>query len=806
MKDESIVKKIDTIKNMAVFKDFQWSASVRDKGNNISEFAKINILYGRNYSGKTTLSRIFRALETGFISDKYNSPEFQLSFENGKTVTQKSLKDHGQVIRVFNEDFIRDNLRFIIDDNEAINSFAILGEDNTKLKEEIEKLKVELGSEADDSGLLGELKKADKELIESRKVLDNKSEELEKKLIDKANNRETGIKHNRYFGQPTYNIAKLKNDINTVNQGTYSQLTKEDITELYSLLKEEPKSEISESSAFNLRYSSIISKAKKLIEKEIKASAPIQELLHNAVLATWVRNGRDYHQDKRETCAFCGNVIPQDLWEKLDKHFNQESEALRQSLQILEDEIKNERMRVPNLLKIKNSDFYITFTKSLDELSEELSNLTKCYIQSLDVVIAQVEKRRSDIFTPFEFKAPNSIEDDLNKVRDVYEQLRKRSNEFTASLSSAQGKARDDLRLHEVYTFITDIKYTDEIICIETLATSLKNAEGIKDTAQQKVNTKQEKISELSNQLKDERRGAERVNYYLNNIFGHPYLSLKAIKENSSDTSSGYRFEITRNNQKAFHLSEGECSLIAFCYFIAKLEDIETVGNQPIIWIDDPICSLDADHIFFIYSLIYARILTPEKYKDGEQENERDRYKQIFISTHNLDFLKYLQRLPGARHKTNSQYFIITRFEEVSEIRLMPNYLKEYVTEFNFLFHQIHKCANAIINQSDEDYNCYYNFGNNARKFLEVYMYYKYPNGSSQIEKLETFFGKDELALSLVERVNNEFSHLSGVLERSVVPIDVPEIKKIAKFILKKIEEKDPEQYAALLKSIDVKS
>ncbi|MEB3733722.1 AAA family ATPase [Halopseudomonas pachastrellae] len=30
---------------------------------NIAEFKKINILYGRNYSGKTTLSRIFRALE-----------------------------------------------------------------------------------------------------------------------------------------------------------------------------------------------------------------------------------------------------------------------------------------------------------------------------------------------------------------------------------------------------------------------------------------------------------------------------------------------------------------------------------------------------------------------------------------------------------------------------------------------------------------------------------------------------------------------------------------------------------------------
>jgi len=145
------IKKIESIKNMAVFQDFRWASSVKDDGNNIAEFKKINILYGRNYSGKTTLSRIFRALETGSVSDKYSSPEFQLAFDGGITATQNSLTNHGQVVRVFNEDFVRDNLRFIVDDEQTINSFAILGEDNTKLEEEIEKHEAELGNEEDKS-------------------------------------------------------------------------------------------------------------------------------------------------------------------------------------------------------------------------------------------------------------------------------------------------------------------------------------------------------------------------------------------------------------------------------------------------------------------------------------------------------------------------------------------------------------------------------------------------------------------------------------------------------------------------------
>ena len=133
----------------------------------------------------------------------------------------------------------------------------------------------------------------------------------------------------------------------------------------------------------------------------------------------------------------------------------------------------------------------------------------------------------------------------------------------------------------------------------------------------------------------------------------------------------------------------------------------------------------------------------------------------------------------------------------------MPGYLKEYVTEFNYLFHQIYKCAKAQID-SDENHDCYYNFGNNARKFLEAFLYFKYPNAIDKDDKLYRFFGNDALATSLTDRVNNEYSHLAGVFERSISPLDVPEMKTTASYILQKIYEKDPDQYNALLQSIGI--
>ena len=287
--------------------------------------------------------------------------------------------------------------------------------------------------------------------------------------------------------------------------------------------------------------------------------------------------------------------------------------------------------------------------------------------------------------------------------------------------------------------------------------------------------------------INDEEKGAKKVNDYLTGFFGHQYLSLDAYKDGEDKF---YRFRIVRDGKMAYHLSEGECSLVAFCYFMARLEDKLTKGTQPIIWIDDPISSLDANHIFFIYSLIKDKII----YQAAS-------YQQLFISTHNLNFLKYLKRL---RVSGNDQlrYLIINRRDDWSSISLMPKYMKEYVTEFNYLFKQIYDCA-TIENITDENYTIYYNFGNNARKFLELYLYYKYPNKMEEHDRYVKFFGsEDKIPTILIERINNEYSHLAAILERGETPVEVPEMKKDAQFILKTIKEKDNDQYNALLESI----
>ena len=128
-----MIKKIKYIDKFAVFNGFDWDAIVRDKNDSIAEFKKLNILYGRNYSGKTTLSRIFRAFEKGCKHEKYLSAQFELDHSGNEKLCHESLDNCSYAIRVYNKDFVDENLKWLTDEQGSIKPFAILGEKNIEI-------------------------------------------------------------------------------------------------------------------------------------------------------------------------------------------------------------------------------------------------------------------------------------------------------------------------------------------------------------------------------------------------------------------------------------------------------------------------------------------------------------------------------------------------------------------------------------------------------------------------------------------------------------------------------------------------
>ena len=781
-------KKIESINHLAVFQDFEWEKHV---GGEI-DLKKINIFYGRNYSGKTTLSRIFRALETEKLPEKYDNPVFCLNYNGNHKITENNFREEPKSVKVFNEDFVRENLRFY-GQEKGIEPFGVLGAENNALEQEIEAIEQKLGSDKEnyETGLYLKLKVANEDYQKKNADHDKAKTDLNHQLKKKATDKEIGIKYqSAKFGDQNYDVTKLQQDIKTVSGENYQTLTDKQKQEHEDLIKEEVKKNIPALKIPNLNINQFIEEAKLLIERKVGQSDKIEELAKKAIFHNWAEKGVQIHKDHNlERCIFCDNHINKERWKALEQHFDEESDSLKSSIDELTRNIEEEKEALSKV-KIDKELFYRKFHQKLDTIiCSNDENIDK-YKKALESILKQLTNRKNDILHEKSFIQPEDYAGELEQVWQQYGELRETANNLSTSLENEQEEAKKQLRLNEVYKFTNEIQYDQQVEVLKELKIKADDSKKELDKLKSNIESEEEKIKEKQNAKQEEGQAEIEINKYLNHSCGHPSLYLKhVVNEVNEDNGKQTKFNIYRDKQEAYNLSEGERRIIAFCYFRASLKSNESHNEKPIIWIDDPISSLDNNHIFFIYSLIRSEIIEPKS------------YSQLFVSTHNLEFLKYLKRVDGKINNRDEKgdFMIDKHSRNKAIIKCMPDYIKKYLTEFNYLFKQIYQCANESV--SDENHYVFYNFPNNARKFLEIYLFYKFPNQNKLSDKMQDFFG-DDIARLLIDRINNEYSHLSNGLERGSIPLEIPEMKKAAKAILSNLKENDSHQYQALKESV----
>ncbi len=788
-----MITKID-IPSFGLYNNYIWDQSI----GRTETFSRLNIIYGRNYSGKTTLSRIFKCIEDQSLHKNYDTGSFNISLSDGERLSSQNFNTDF-IFRVYNSDFVRENLSWLHNEDGSIKPFTILGAKNVELERKLEEIKQKLGNEDSGQGLLYSLSEKERELTQTSLSCTKKSDGLEDKLRSRANDK---IKVTPHLFQPTqkkktYSISDIKSEVENIkdNLSEFLLLEKE-LESLKSILGDKPLTNIEFLKEFRPNFSQYYESVEKIVSKNIKPSVAITDLIEDSLLQEWVRQGIEKHKGKRGTCAFCGASLSSDLWEKLDEHFSKESEDLRTEIVRATGLLESAKVKLREFLNLKKEEFYSSLHEEYDRVNQLWNSAMERYEYSLDQLILGLNNRKDDIFKITQLA---NIEDHSESIFNTIKEFNKlieSNNDKSKSLEFDQESARTKLRKSDIAQYLNNIEYgklTAEIKQEEEKVERVKNFIPPLKTEVEALLV--EKVS-LESQAKNESRGAELVNEHLSHFFGHTTLRLTAF-----DEEEGVRFKIQREGIDANNLSEGECSLISFCYFIAKIQDElqdEIRRNKLIIYIDDPMSSLDSNHIFFTFSLIEAVIARPKK------------YAQLFISTHNLDFLKYLRKLTipkygtGNSKKDDIKHLLIERKNrEYTILRLAPTYLKKYVTEFNYLFEQIYTCSKASEETISHDYQ--YNFGNNMRKFLEAYLFYKYPSHKiSNDQRIRNYFDNDTVTVALINRITNEYSHLEDNFDRSLAPLDISEIRQISELVLNRIESNDPDQFNALLESIGV--
>ncbi|EAH7308125.1 RloC protein, partial [Campylobacter jejuni] len=653
---------------------------------------------------------------------------------------------------------------------------------------------------------IGEEQKNIKEIIEKReKILKTRNEKLQKLENDKKeflnDDRETKLEEKftekasliatnpNYLKGYRYNKTALKKDLNIIknNEDAYI-LNNEEQNQFIKILEDKEKHNTNFNNTFNKdNFQGILKHSSEILEKEII----IKENL-TSELRQWLEEGLKFHKEHLSTqqCKFCNNPLTLEriVWiENNIKDDSGEKEKIEEELKDLLDNFENYKLELKKILQdIEYENFYSNYKDSFIALKEQLGANIANYNKELLKIEEKIKEKQKDVFTPIKLENTNDFSDEIFLILNKIENLCKENDEYTNKLSTNQDEAREKLRLNEVAKFAKDsdcFAIQDEI---QNLKQNINTLEKSIATQNNKIDLLESRIEKYKEKLSNLETSTSNINKYLKSYFGHNMLELKVKKDDKGQLNG--EFEILRNGKQAKNLSEGECSLVAFCYFVASLEDAKTKDKNPIIWIDDPISSLDNNHIFFIFSLIEAKIA--KKIKDNK-------YSQLFISTHNLDFLKYLKSLTGYDKNDKKSFMYLIEKTNNSDIKILPDYIRKYVTEFNYLFEQIFK----NYNNTNITIDSYYSLANNIRKFLDTYMYFKYPNNDSLMTKYYIFFGEENAIL--INRVINEFSHLENI-ERAKMPLDLLEIHKVINIIIENIKNKDKEQFEALLKSLDI--
>ncbi|EHB5215272.1 AAA family ATPase, partial [Campylobacter coli] len=615
------ILKFDKI-NFGSYKNFKW-------GNNLEEFKTINIFYGRNYSGKTTLSRIARSFELKKHNEDFLDGNFKIKLEDGNFLTQNDVIKSNLDIRVYNSDFVKENLNYLYDKKGNIKGFKSIGEEQKNIKEIIEKREKILKTRNEK---LQKLENDKKEFLN-----DDRETKLEEKFTEKASLIATNP---NYLKGYRYNKTALKKDLNIIknNEDAYI-LNNEEQNQFIKILEDKEKHNTNFNNTFNKdNFQGILKHSLGILEKEVI----IKENL-TSELRQWLEEGLKFHKEHLSTqqCKFCNNPLTLEriVWiENNIKDDSGEKEKIEEELKDLLDNFENYKLELKKILQdIEYENFYSNYKDIFIGLKEQLGVSIANYNEELLKIEKKLTKKKKDVFTPMKLENTNDFSDEIFLILNKIENLCKENDEYTNKLSTNQDEAREKLRLNEVAKFAKDsdcFAIQDEI---QNLKQNINTLEKSIATQNNKIDLLESRIKKYKEKLSNLETSTSNINKYLKSYFGHNMLELKVKKDDKGQLNG--EFEILRNGKQAKNLSEGECSLIAFCYFVASLEDANTKDKNPIIWIDDPISSLDNNHIFFIFSVIENEIV------------RKNSFEQFFISTHNLDFLKYIKRLKKSKSK-----------------------------------------------------------------------------------------------------------------------------------------------------------
>ncbi|WP_291321864.1 AAA family ATPase [Desulfonatronospira sp.] len=672
------ITSLKSLSGCGVFHDFSWPSD-------LPGFGRYNIIYGWNGTGKTTLSRIFRALEQ------------RITPAIGKTTvcideTDFSCSEFPQAripIRVFNRDFVNESIFPLEGGN--VPPIYVIGPESANKQKEVEKLKEKRGDAESD------VNSAKTKRQEAERALDRYSQDRARVIKDTL--RSSGQNpYNNYNKSDFHDRAlKMLSDKDAANH----LLSDTDRENLLAQHQATLKPKLSECKYQMPDLQELASITSNLLAKTV-LSETIESLKNDHNLNDWIRQGLGLHKERQaDICLFCEQPLPEGRVAALEAHFSAEYEHFVKALNEYISSLKAMLEKISELKLPNKAELYDDMAAEYESAEQSLQQEFNKIRSFLEALIDAFENKKTKVFDKLhlEITIPETKAELPERLNEVIRKHNKASDEFQDRVSSA----RDRLALNLIAADIDEFS---------RLCEEVQQASNEKKQADKKVEALNSKVTEIEKTIIEHRQPAEELNKDLRKYLGHNELQLKVEK-------TGYK--IIRNDEPAEDISEGEITAISLLYFLKTLRDRSFDLENGVVVLDDPVSSLDANALYYAFG--FMREYTAEA-------------GQLFILTHNFAFFQQVQNwfnyFKGRKQPNTSQKS--TRFymtdctnkgnKRCSKLTALDPLLEQYNSEYHYLFARIYR---KVQDNSKKNLEEYYIFPNMARRVLETFLSFRCP-------------------------------------------------------------------------------
>ncbi|MEC5152456.1 AAA family ATPase [Cryobacterium sp. GrIS_2_6] len=600
-----MLRRLEWIKNCGIFEDYRWETA-------LPELARINVIYGPNGSGKTSLAGALDGLRNAEDGEGYKRLSIALDDSGTQRVTAGQDDALFGRVHVFSEHYVGRSHKFTPAEVE-MDAVLTIGEKSVDTEARLEALRETVKTKTADRDAAAASERRAKQAVDAAYG------QVSQQVVDAAS-RAGG----RWHSRSNFSAGMVRTAFAN-SHASWAALSEQDLRERISVInsdKSDPQPDdqlvVPALEDLAARLSTALSRTPSTIILDTLAAHP--------EATSWVDEGRHLHEGI-DVCLFCGSPLTAERRALIDQHFSDEVERLQAGLGgIIRELTEMETGTSTALTSIPSRGLFFEDLRSrYDEAAKSLRDELTALRTWASAARVRAEAKAANVLATVEAgvdESPTVAGSELIKLRQEH-------NDRVSKHGSLVQAAAKVVELHYLKRAESGVKTNADLAGTDHVKVEKLNGELVEHAAE---------ITTLEAVDGDPMPSAKVLTEEVARLLGRRELKFEAVDG---------RYRVTRDGQPAIGLSMGERTAITLIHFLESVAKFDESKGKAIVVIDDPVSSLDSDIFMGISTYIWAESVS------------KDHIAQVVLLTHNFELFRQwdvqIEGLPG-RGGANSKY------------------------------------------------------------------------------------------------------------------------------------------------------